>query len=124
MIYPNQVIFQGGVLTKVAVDDAWVLANKPRTLLLTADKTTIDAADPPMDYATITVQLRTPMLTDGSYDNLAVAGDVVVLVDDEPTTVTLDGDGAGSFTIDSVEAGVFGILGESLNSGVIEIEAV
>ena len=124
MTYPDRAIFNGSAVTYEAVDDAWVLANKPNTLLLMADKTTVLAADPVVDVATVMVQLCTPMLTDGSYDDVALAGDVVIAVDGENTLVTLDGTGAGSFAVGSVEVGSFILQGMTFDSNIVTIEAV
>ncbi len=127
-MYPERVEYDlsqpaGQRRKEVAVTDAWVLANKRNTLLLTADKTTITAADPPVDFATITVQLQTPMLTDGSHDDVAVSGPVSVVVNGKTAMIALDENGAGAFQVDSIEPGSFEIRG-AIGSNIITMEAV
>lgn len=135
MLYPRRVIYDGKKVKEVAgkyvvqveeveVDDAWVLENKPETLLLTADKTTITAGDSLVDVVTISVQLQTPMLTDGHYENISRSGPVSVLVDGEQAPVILDDNGAGEFLVDSIEPGVFEIRGADLVSNILTMEAI
>jgi hypothetical protein len=104
------------------VDDAWVLANKPHTLLLTIDKVQIIGDGE--DTATVTIQLRTPILTDGTYQNVAQSDDITLLIDDNVAVVTLDGSGAGTHQIASVEVGVFDVRGYSHDSNIITIEVI
>ncbi len=107
--------------TQVPVTDDWVLDCKPNTLLLTADKTTITANG--IDTATITIQLRTPILTDSTYNNIAEAVTVQLMIDDEIATVELDTNGSGSVGVASDEVGVFSVSGENYGSNIIEITA-
>jgi len=126
--YPQQTIFTGKTVTYADTTDEWVLANKPRYLLLTSDKATIGHADPPIDIATITVQLQSPIMTDGERDNVAAAlVDVPILCDGEPIVVTLNASGVGTFTVGAIETGILTIrsdINKTLGSNVLGIEVI
>lgn len=106
----------------VPITDEWVIAHKPNTLYITSDKAQITANG--TDIATITVQLRTPILTDDTYDNVSEAGDVTILVDGVADVVTLNAIGTGTTTVASVEVGTFNIKGDSLDSNILQLEAI
>ena len=114
-----------GVQSRIPVDNEWVLANRPRTLLLTASKTEA-AVD---ENVTITVQLRTPVLVDGTYENVTEAGDVLIRAafndsNAETETVTLDETGAGSLVVSAAVAGTITVTSASLLSNTITVEVV
>ena len=123
MTYGDRIVIQDGQASRIPVTDEWVLANKPRTLLLTAAKATA-AID---EDVTVSVQLRTPVLTDGTYNEVNQAGDVLVSVsfDDGETVaqlVTLDANGAGALVVSALVAGTIRVEARSLLSNAVEIE--
>jgi len=114
-----------GVQSRIPVDNVWVLANRPRTLLLTASKTEA-AVD---ENVTITVQLRTPVLVDGTYESITETGDVLIRAafnesNVETETVTLDETGAGSLVVSAAVAGTIFVTSASLLSNTITVEVV
>jgi len=125
--YPQQIIFTNGVISYADVTDEWVLASKPRYLLITSDKATIGHADPPTDLATITIQLQTPLLTNNTRSNVvATIVDVPILCDESRRLVTLT-DGIGTFTVGSIVAGTLTIHADranTLDSNTITIEVI
>lgn len=122
-VYGDRIVIDGGVQTRVPVDDNWVLTHKPRTLLLTPAKTSA-AVD---EDVSVGVQLRTPVLTDGTYQDVTEAGEVLVSVafdDGEAVTqsVTLDASGAGSLVVSAATAGTIRVESASLPAVAVEIE--
>ncbi len=125
MTYADRVeVDAHGNVTTITVDDVWILANKPNTLLLSIDKTQITANDTGSDVATITVQLRTPILIDDSYDNVVESGDVEIIIEDVPIAVSLV-KGVGTQELGSVFAKTYTVRGYSHDStNELTIEAV
>jgi hypothetical protein len=127
MPYPDRVVYDLSLpvdeqKSYVPIDDTWVLENKQNTLSLTSDKAQITADG--ADYATITVQLQTPRLTDDSYNNAVWSG-VVTLSDGlENIEVELT-DGVGTLPIASDTPATITLTGVSLQSNdALIIEAV
>lgn len=72
-----------GEKTEIPVDDAWILANRPSQVIVSLPQANYALSDTPM----LSVQLKTPPLTNGQQNNLSEniaislqIGDVVVSV--------------------------------------------
>jgi hypothetical protein len=127
MVYPDRVVYDFTLpleahKTYIPVDNAWVLANKQNTLNLTSDKSQITADG--LDYATVTVQLKTPRLTDDSYNDVVWSGEVTLNDGLEDIAVSLT-DGVGTLQVASDAPATIVLVGVSLQSAnPLTIEAV
>lgn len=122
MVYGKNLIFdaQTGEMVEEMVDDAWILERKPNQLLLTLDKEQIRANG--KDQALVTVQLVSPLLVNGRQNPVAKSDTVHLRVDDQVVALDLDQKGQATLIITSVEAGVFGIVGEEMITNELTLE--
>lgn len=117
-----QIDVSTGAMTEVPVDDAWVLANLPERIALTVDKTQIQADG--VDTATLTAQLTTPLLTDGSAQPIAESRELEFRVNRDPITVTLNAAGRATRTFSGLTPGRYEIECLTLPGDVVVIEVV
>ena len=120
MPYANHVIVgASGTITEVPVTNEWILSVKRSHYHLSADKTQIVTGG--VDFATITIQRMTPPLVDDSQSPVAGAGQVVVIVGNEPEQIVpLDANGTATVEIPTVAVGSFTVrLSEQYGADMI-----
>jgi len=107
MPYPQQMIVSAEGTIYVDTTNEWILINKSKSIHLSADKTMIIAADPPVDVATITLQLTTPILIDDTYDNVLASEIIVLSINGDILNITLNDNGNETLLINSEVANVY-----------------
>lgn len=123
-VYPDRIIYDGNDKTSIAVTNEWVLANKPCRVQLTSDKSQIISDDTGSDLATITVQLLTPLLIDGTQDNVDETIDVVIAIENNEISVSLV-NGIGTIQVGAASPKIIDIIGVTYDAnGILQIEAV
>jgi hypothetical protein len=80
MIYSNIIEFNSetGTIVEIPVTNEWVLENRPNVVTIQLSKGTVTADG--VDSATMTVQLKTPLLIDGTQSNVNSIVDLVFSV--------------------------------------------
>jgi len=105
-----------------------LINSKLNWLQISTDKSIIGHADPPTDIATITVQLQTPLRTDGTRANIAeYMENVPILCDESRRLITLNENGVETFTVGAIAPGILTIHADrahTLNSNTIVIEVI
>ena len=104
------------------VTDAWILKNKPQRLKLSLSKSTITADG--IDATVLSVQLTSPIMTDGTTTNVKRALTVTVYIGDVIATITLNTSGFGTEQVTALDIGTYSIYAVDLPSNILSLEAV
>ncbi len=125
MPYGNRIEFDVATQQEqsIAVDDAWILANKEEYLAISGPgSATVEVA------FNITLQLKTPILTNDTRNNVSQPRVVTIIVtlngDIVEATYTLNGSGTITDSITPQYAGTVVVKPKSMDGDVFSVEAV
>lgn len=106
----------------VTLTDQEILSRFNPQVALSANKYTVSADG--VDFVTITAQLKSVPLTDGTQINLALVHTVLLVVVGMEITLETDANGCVTHELDFADAGVYAVHVQNLHSNRLEITAV
>lgn len=111
----------GGVKTRTLTDQE-ALTYFPPQVALSANKTTISADG--VDFALITLQLKSVPLSDNSQQNLRLSQKVVLFVAELEVELTTDSNGLATHEIAARDSGSYTMSAKNFGSNSLTIQAV
>lgn len=119
--YQIQETSASGQTRQRTLSDEEALAYFSPQVTLSANKTTIAADE--VDFATVTVQLKSVPLSNNQQQNLALVHKVVLLVAEVEVELTTDANGQVTHDIAARDAGAYTVRTLNLNSNTLTITA-